>query len=137
MYRFNYNVCFDDVDAAGIVYYPRFLHFCHLAFEAFFNEKGPMTYPELIYKRKVGLPIVKVAADYKQPLSYGSHLVIEIGLKAIKSSSSIFLYRIFNQEKIECFTAEITTVCVDLEQKKSFPLPDDFREFFDAFKILS
>ena len=31
-------VRFSDVDNAGIVYYPRFFHYCHVAREEFFTE---------------------------------------------------------------------------------------------------
>ncbi len=30
---------FDDVDGAGIVYYPQFFHLCHAAFEDFFSAR--------------------------------------------------------------------------------------------------
>ncbi len=33
-------VRFGDEDHAGIVYFPRFLHFFHCAFEDFFDEQG-------------------------------------------------------------------------------------------------
>ena len=39
---------FDDVDGAGIVYYPQFFHLCHAAFEDFLDTVASIPYPVLI-----------------------------------------------------------------------------------------
>ena len=42
-------VRFADIDHAGIVYYPRFFHFFHVAFEELWRARiGPRAYSELI-----------------------------------------------------------------------------------------
>ena len=46
-------VRFADVDHAGIVYYPRFFHFFHLAFEELWRARlGARAYVELLEDRK-------------------------------------------------------------------------------------
>ena len=37
-FRATIRVCFSDIDNAGIVYYPRFIHYFHLAMEEFFRN---------------------------------------------------------------------------------------------------
>lgn len=128
MFLFRYVICFDDVDAAGIVYYPRYFHFCHLALESFFNEKAPLRYVDLIYNRRIGLPIVHVEADYKHPIIYGDEIDIEVMNKSIKTSSLITSYRFLKKDQV-VFMADVTTVCIDLANNQSMPLPSDLREF--------
>jgi len=60
MFIANYPVRFSDIDAAGIVYYPRFFYFCHQAFEDFFNTKFSFTYASLINEKKIGFPVVNI-----------------------------------------------------------------------------
>ena len=43
-FRAPINVCFSDIDNAGIVYYPRFMHYFHLAMEEFFKEELGIAY---------------------------------------------------------------------------------------------
>jgi 4-hydroxybenzoyl-CoA thioesterase len=129
MFLFRYVICFDDVDAAGIVYYPRYFHFCHLALESLFNEKAPLRYADLIFNRRIGLPIVHVEADYKHPIIYGDEIAIEVINKIIKTSSWVTTYRFLKEDQV-VFMADVTTVCIDLEKRQSMPLPSDLREFF-------
>ena len=82
-FTYAYDVGFADVDAAGIVYYPRFFHCCHLALEALFRQTGPTSYFDLIYKRKLGLPIVHIEADYKRPLLYGDKVIIQVSTRSM------------------------------------------------------
>jgi 4-hydroxybenzoyl-CoA thioesterase len=39
---------FGDIDRAGIVYYPRFLHYFHVALEKFFHSELGVEYPVLV-----------------------------------------------------------------------------------------
>jgi len=135
MFRYRYQIGFSDVDAAGLVYYPRYFHFCHLALEALFNEKSPIKYTELIYERRLGLPIVKVEAEYKKPLSFGETINIEFTIASIGRSSVVSYYRFLKNDGEDCFCAHITTVCTELDQKKSMAVPPDLRLFLSSFMV--
>ena len=63
-------VRWSDVDAAGIVYFPRFLEYCHDAIEALFGELDG-GYAHLTMKRKIGVPSVHLEVNFKAPLRYG------------------------------------------------------------------
>jgi 4-hydroxybenzoyl-CoA thioesterase len=132
MYCYRYSIKFDDVDAAGLVYYPRFFHLCHVVFEDLFNQKGPISYPKLIKERRIGFPTVHVEATFSHPLRYGDDVEIELKLLEIKNSSVVTAYRFLMKDGLACFYAAITTVCMDLEQEKSLSLPSDLREFLEG-----
>lgn len=132
MFSYSYKIKFDDVDAASIVYYPRYFHVCHLALEAFFDELGPVTYSELIFDRKLGFPIVHVDGDYKAPLVFGDVVIIDIAIQNVKTSSLTTQYRFRSEHGKEYFIGLVTTVCIDFATKKSTPLPSDLRSFFES-----
>ncbi len=128
---------FDDVDGAGIVYYPQFFHLCHKAFEDWFNENGPYSYPDLILKKRRGFPTVAIKADFILPLAYGDEASVQINVLKLGNSSAVLRYDIlrFETKKI-CFSAQMTMVYLDLDKKKSVKIPSEFREFFSNYLIV-
>jgi len=125
---------FDDVDGAGIVYYPRYFHLCHAAFEDFFDAAAPFSYPELISKKRLGFPTVHIEADFKAPLSYGDTAIVTLAVKKIGTSSVTAQYEIRRKrDSALCFTAEITTVMMSLDTQKALPLSDELKAVFSNY----
>jgi 4-hydroxybenzoyl-CoA thioesterase len=125
---------FDDVDGAGIVYYPRFLHLCHAAFEDFFDDVAPFGYPELIRGRRLGFPTVHIDADFKAPLAYGDIAVVTLGVVRVGTSSMTMTYDVRRKrDSTLCFTATITSVLIDLDTQKSQPLTAELRAVFERY----
>lgn len=125
---------FDDVDGAGIVYYPQFFHLCHAAFEDFFDTAAPLSYPALVRERRLGFPTVAIESEFQAPLSYGDVAVIELTVRRIGRSSVGFAYDIRRKrDGTLCFHAEIATVLVDLDSLRPVPIDDDLRAIFERF----
>jgi 4-hydroxybenzoyl-CoA thioesterase len=57
-FRAPIKVCFGDIDNAGIVYYPRFMHYFHLAMEKFFTVELGIDYTDILYGHNLSLPTV-------------------------------------------------------------------------------
>lgn len=134
-HRLHYAISFDDVDAAGIVYYPRYFHFCHLAFEDLFNRHWPMSYARLIREKHVGFPTVHIDADYRQPLYYGDSITIDFAIINIGTSSMKVKYSFYGSGNNITFSATVTTVYSDLVAKKALALPLDLRCFLEEHAI--
>src|SRR2546430_16976259 len=65
-----------DVDAAGIVFYPRFFEWYDLGCEALFASLG-LAWPEAFPKYAiVGVPIVESGSRFTSPARYGDVLPI-------------------------------------------------------------
>ena len=86
-------VCFGDIDNAGIVYYPRFLHYFHLAMEEFFSSEMGIDYAEVLHQRKLSLPSVHVEADFRRRMRYGDQINIEVRVIHIGRTSITWGYR--------------------------------------------
>ncbi len=125
---------FDDVDGAGIVYYPRFLHLCHAAFEDFFDATAPFGYPALITEKRLGFPTVHLEADFQAPLSYGDTAVVTLAVTKVGTSSMTLGYQICRKrDAVLCFTATITTVLMDLDARRPVPLTTELKELFGRY----
>ncbi|MCC7071470.1 MAG: acyl-CoA thioesterase [Deltaproteobacteria bacterium] len=125
---------FDDVDGAGIVYYPRFFHLCHAAMEDFFDDAAPFSYPHMINTMRLGLPSVHIEADFTAPLMYGDVVVVTLAIVHIGSASVRMRYQIRRKRDAALsMTTTITNVMMDLDKKQSLPIPDELRRVFESY----
>jgi 4-hydroxybenzoyl-CoA thioesterase len=120
---------FDDVDGAGIVYYPKSFHLCHATFEDFFDTAASLSYPALVKDRRLGFPTVAIQSEFQAPLSYGDTAFVTLAVKKIGRSSVVFGYDIRRKrDGALCFQAEITTVLVNLDTLSPVPIEAELRE---------
>jgi YbgC/YbaW family acyl-CoA thioester hydrolase len=124
---------FDDVDGAGIVYYPQFFHLCHKAFEDFFDDAANVSYPQLINDQRRGFPTVAIHSDFSAPLRYGDIALVKLEIEKIGRSSATFAYEIRRKQDSKlCFSAKITKVFMDLENDIVLPIPQDIRSLWES-----
>jgi len=124
-------VRFSDVDNAGIVYYPRFFHFFHVAFEELFSEKFGIPYVDVLGKEKIGFPAVRVENDFKAPLRYGDIADVEIGVAKIGTKSITCTYRLTRQPGGElCAEGKVTVASVRMTDFVAVPIPEKYRALF-------
>ena len=123
---------FDDVDGAGIVYYPHFFHLCHNAFEDFFDDAASVSYPQLINAKRRGFPTVAIHSDFSAPLRYGDIALVKLEIEKIGRSSATFNYEIRRKQDSKlCFSAQITKVFMDLDANTVLPIPQDMRDLLE------
>lgn len=123
---------FEEVDAARIVFFARFLNFAHEAMEHFFAglDGG---YSRLIMERNVGLPAVDVAMQFFAPARYGDTLRIETTTARLGNRSATLCYRMNKLASGERL-AEVrhTVVTSNLLEMRSIEMPSDVREIFSS-----
>ncbi len=130
-YRARIPVRFSEIDRAGIVYYPRFFHYFHIAFEEFFADHVGVPYHEMIDGRRLGFPTVHVECDYRVPLAFGDVLRVEVSVARVGSSSVDFRYRIRRGRSARVAAeAVVTVVCVDMDTFRPMPVPAFCRRVF-------
>ena len=135
-FSFTTPVRFADVDHAGIVYYPRFFHFFHLAFEELWRARlGARAYSELIDRDRVGFPAVQAQCEFKAPLRFGDSAEIEVSVARLGSKSITFRYRVFRaaepetaseaaRERTLCAEGQVVCAVVDLARFVAMPVPE-------------
>lgn len=122
-------VRFGDEDHAQIVYYPRFFHFFHCAFEDFFDEQG-FRYRDCLEVDRVGWPAVHAEADYEKPVRFGDELEIEVSVARIGEKSATFRY-VARRGGETCCRATIVVACIAMETYAARPIPDKYRALFE------
>jgi 4-hydroxybenzoyl-CoA thioesterase len=129
-YRHAMPVRYADVDHAGIVYYTRFFHFFHVAFEELWRARvGPRAYSELIDRDRIGFPAVRAECSFAAPLRFGDTAEIEVTVARLGGKSITFRYRIYRAAEAarpRTLSAEGNVICavVDLARFVAIAVPD-------------
>jgi len=130
-YSAGVRVRFGEIDRAGIVYYPRFFHYFHIAFEEFFSDCVGVAYHVMLDEKRIGFPAVHVECDYRAPLKFGDHLEVRISVVKVGRSSVTFRYRVWNKaDAREAAEARVTVVCVSMDTFRPMAVPGPYRAAF-------
>lgn len=123
-------VRFADVDHAGIVYYPRYFHMFHVAFEELWRERmGARAYVELLDRDRIGFPAVRAECDYRAPLRFGDVAVVAVSIVKMGGKSIQFRYRVFRERetidapRLLCAEGLVVCAVVDLSAFVAVPAP--------------
>jgi 4-hydroxybenzoyl-CoA thioesterase len=128
-FRSQLKIRFGDIDHAGIVYYPRFLHYFHVALEEFFGQELEVDYPDLIDEHRIGLPTVHLETDFSRPLRYGDSIEVEVSVLNFGKTSMTFGYRVFKQDEDKpSIIGHNVTVCLDMDTFNKKDIPDWLRQ---------
>jgi 4-hydroxybenzoyl-CoA thioesterase len=130
-------VRFEDVDAAGLVFFPRVLGYCHDALaELLASVEGG--YAALVLERGIGLPTVHVDVDFTAPLRFGDTARIELRVARIGRSSATFeldLSRL--RDGARAARVRVICACTELTTLRSIEWPSDVRPILEAHLITS
>jgi YbgC/YbaW family acyl-CoA thioester hydrolase len=127
-------VRFQDVDAAGLVYFPHFLSYAHEAMERLFDPLDG-GYVRLIRARRIGLPAVRIDTQFFAPVRYGDRLSIESSVARLGNRSLTLHHRFVRQDGVLSAEAHHTVVSTDLDRARSCDMPDDVRRVAEAHLV--
>ena len=131
-FRSKLKIRFGDIDRAGIVYYPRFMHYFHVALEEFFADELGIEYHALVDEHRIGLPTVHLQSEFSRPFSYGDDIEVEVVVLKVGRSSIVFGYRVFKQgESDPRITGCNVTVCLAMDTFKKMEIPAWFRQVLE------
>lgn len=124
-------VRFAHVDAAGIVFYPRYFEMLNAAVEEWFAAATGSSFADLHHIRQLGLPTLKLESRFIAPSRLGELLDVSVATERIGRTSCAVGYR------IGCGTsdrviASALLVCMDLATGRAMPWPDDLRSGLEA-----
>lgn len=136
MIRIERPVRFEEVDAAGLLFFPIFAAYAHEAMAAFFGELTG-GYPELILGRRFGLPAVAMTSEFRSPLRFGDVAEVEARVARLGNRSVSFDYR-FRRKSDGAVVATMahTVVATDLVSVRSCPMPADVRAILERHAAL-
>src|SRR5688500_5556806 len=132
MFSYATAVRFADVDHAGIVYYPRFFHYFHIAFEELWRARiGPQAYSDIIDRDRIGFPAVRAECDFKSPLRFGDTAETEVTIPRLGQKSITFRYKIYRagrgteppRTRTLCAGGQVLGAVVDLAKVVAVAIP--------------
>ena len=124
-------VRFGDVDPAGIVYYPKVFDLIHEAFEDLWDVHVGKRYYHLIGEERLGFPLVNSEVDFQAPMRFGDRPVIRITCFHV-GNSSLGLRYVFQVDGLTCVDAKMTVCCIQLDELRAVPIPDEYRVRFET-----
>ncbi|APR99944.1 acyl-CoA thioesterase [Pajaroellobacter abortibovis] len=122
------SVRFQDVDAAGIVFFARFFEYFHDAYMEWIGHQSPLSFHSA-HPQTFLFPLVHARADYHLPLRFGDRLRVEITSVFLGKTSFTLAYRICKQGAFYQKAASGSTVhvCLDIIHHRPSPLPPSIR----------
>lgn len=123
---------FAHVDAAGIVFYPRYFELLNGAFEDWLAHVAGVDFATLHLDRRIGTPMVNIEAVFEHPGRLGEMLDIELILERLGTSSLTMAAR-FAVGGTPRLRVRLTSVCMDLDTGRSMPWPPEMRATMEAF----
>jgi 4-hydroxybenzoyl-CoA thioesterase len=123
-------VRFSDVDRAGIAYYPRVVHWLHVAFEEFWEGFIGVPYATVLERENLGFPAVDLRVEFVKPTRFGELLTVRVAIEKVGRASSVFRYDVLGPAGEERVRARVTVVCVALDSLKPVALPERYRTRF-------
>lgn len=134
LYSVTRTVKLQDIDAAGIVFFPKFLEYCHDAYFEYLMKAG-IDLPKAIPSGDYILPLVHAEADFKGPLRFGDEIIIQVDNAEKNRSSFRVNYSVHknDSERTLCCTAQ--TVHAAISRTTFKPLKEVPEEIVNVLKM--
>lgn len=78
---------FSDCDPAGIVFYPQYFVMFNGLVEDWFGEALGLPYADVLMRRRLGLPTVRVEADFRAVSRLGDRVALSLGVERLGGRS--------------------------------------------------
>ncbi len=134
----DFPIRFSDIDAAGIVYFPRLLHFCHCALEDFVTERSGVSYRRLV-QGGVGFPITRVDCRFFARVRYQDRLRVHLTAEDIRQHAFRLRYDLEAQDEdaaprptaVVRLVHAVTSISDDFELRS---IPEQLREALETIQ---
>ncbi len=132
-FDYHRTVHFPDTDAAGVVFFARYLSICHEAYEESLSAAG-LPLGTFFADHGVVVPVAKSQASYLRPLVCGDRLRIEVIPRALSEHSYALDYVIWKTGAVEKRAAVVCTehVCICSKTRERLVLPANLHAWVQA-----
>lgn len=116
---------FQDIDAAGIVFYARILVWCHDAWFAFLEDRG-VDVPGLMRSAPAISPMAHAEADYFRPLRFGDRVDVDLVAAHVDGAEIALGYRLRRGDEVVA-VAQQAHLFVDRRRFTRVDVPGEMR----------
>ena len=125
-FRREHKIHFSECDPAGIVFYPQYFVMLNNLMEAWFDDLG-IGFEKLIMQRRIGVPSVRIEADFKAVSRMGDAVVLSLAVENMTRSTIVLNLRCESVEGELRMAMRQTLVTTSLETHRAIPVPEDVR----------
>lgn len=128
---------FSDCDPAGIVFYPQYFVLFNGLIEDWFDEQLGIGYASLLSERRVGLPTVRLEADFFAVSRFGDRVLLGLAVERLgRRSITLRMWCEDAAPEGGAMRMQMRTVVVAtaLAAMQSIDVPDDVRAAIEAFQ---
>ncbi len=118
------SVRFQDVDAAGIVFFARVLDYVHDAYVGLLAELGS-DLPSVLRERRWAAPLRHVEADYFEPLRFGDRITVAVVAAHVAETEIALGWQILRRDGVAA-VAQTVHVFVDARSFERCAVPEPF-----------
>ena len=116
-------VRFNDIDAAGVVYFARILEYCHELYEDWLTSLE-MPLSRVLGERLWIAPLRHAEADFKSPLRLGDEMQLDLVLGEIQETGELtLLFRLQVGTRL-CASAQTVHCFLSAAERKRIAVPD-------------
>ncbi len=119
---------FSDCDPAGIVFYPQYFVMFNGLVEDWFNEGLEVGYQRTVIERRIGLPTVRLEADFTAVSAMGDRVLLSLGVERLGGSSlTLRLHCVGQADGVTRMSMRQVLVTTSLDSHRAVPIPHDIR----------
>jgi 4-hydroxybenzoyl-CoA thioesterase len=133
-YRKQVLVRFGDCDAAGIVFYPRYLEMFNSLVEDWYREALQFSFTEIVTTRGWGLPTVHLEVDFLAPSRFGDLLSATLVVRDLGTTSVNLDIVLQGPDGAERVRGNVVLVLIDRSVHRAIPIPNEVRMRISAFQ---
>ncbi|NIA15052.1 MAG: hypothetical protein GWP08_13345 [Nitrospiraceae bacterium] len=126
MFEITKTITLRDADAAGVLFFARYLSLAHDVYEEFLAAKG-ISLRAMLDRGDMILPIVHAESDYRLPLWVGDQAVIQIEVAELAERRLTLTYTFLTPDGEVAATCRTIHVSVDPATRNVIPLPEELR----------
>lgn len=119
-------VRFAHVDAAGIVFYPRYFEMLNAAVEDYFSDVVGVDFAVMHMERALGVPTVRIDAEFIAPSRLMDELDFVLDVRRTGRTSAAIGVEVRCGADVR-LRIEVVLVCMDLKSGRPVVWPEDMR----------
>ena len=124
---------FHHCDPAGIVFYPQYLVMFNGLVEDWITDGLGIPYPELIGRRRIGLPTVSLHCEFSAVSRMGDDVTLGLQVEAIGNRSLTLRLDCTSGAELRVQVRNVI-VTTSLDTHRAIALPDDLRAAVARFR---
>lgn len=128
LYTTKHRIRFAECDPAGIVFYPQYFIMFNNLMEQWIDTMLPDGFSGLIAKRKVGMPTVRLEADFRAISQMGDDVVLSLGVKKLGSRSLHLQLQCVGKDGVLRMEVQQIVVTTSLITHQAIAVPEFLRD---------